>query len=84
MVKFRVDLTGKEYDALMEKFGNHGRTTEGASAAIKRMIHCINEFEELAKLAIHPLRSREIYRDGDIVITASGKNGKIKSFNLHR
>ena len=42
MVKFRVDLTGKEYDALMEKFGNHGKTTNGASAAIKRMIHCID------------------------------------------
>ncbi len=49
MPKFYVDLTEKEYDVLMQKFGKRGKSSDGAPGAIKRLI-CFTNMKNIREM----------------------------------
>ena len=76
-MRFEIDLSEKEYNELMKRFGKIGEPgADGANGAIKRMILAISKFKKIYGLP-DVVRSRELYRDENIVITIRGKDGEI-------
>jgi hypothetical protein len=76
-MKFEINLTEEEYNELMKRFGNLGTPeVDGVNGAVKRMILAVSKFREIYELP-DVVRSRELYRDEDVVVTIRGEDGEV-------
>lgn len=79
-MKFELELTKKEYNELMKRFGKIGMPDDdGVNGAIKRMIKAVSKFKEIYGLP-EKMFSRELYRDEDTVVTIRGEDGEMNLF----
>jgi len=78
-MKFFLELTEKEYNELMKRFGKIGMPDDGVNGAVKRMILAVSKFKEIYGLPEKTF-SRELYRDEDTVVTIRGEDGETNLF----
>ncbi len=81
-MKFEIDLTKKEYDLIMEKFGNEKFGNDGikVKGAIKRLLVALSNFRKIFKIP-EKGRARLLYGDEEVTIILDGTTGRI---TLHK